>query len=123
MEATSTAKRTSLAPTWPASTRVAAMPWWRVAAELDDRGFAVLNGLLDGSECAYLARCYDDAARFRSRIVMSRHGFGRGEYQYFAYPLPPLVQELRAQIYARLSPIANAWQQRLGRSERFPDNH
>jgi hypothetical protein len=94
-----------------------------LAASLDDRGFAAVPALLPAAECAALARLYDDASRFRSRIIMSRHGFGRGEYQYFAYPLPPLVATLRQQVYAALVPIANQWNERLGLAPRFPGVH
>jgi hypothetical protein len=90
---------------------------------LDETGFAQLPALLNPGECADLARLYDEPGLFRSRIVMSRHGFGRGEYQYFAYPLPARVAELRATLYARLAPLANRWQELTGRDARFPGTH
>jgi hypothetical protein len=90
---------------------------------LDERGFAQLPALLNAGECADLARLYDDPRLFRNRIVMSRHGFGRGEYQYFAYPLPARVAELRAKLYTRVAPLANRWQELMGRDARFPDTH
>jgi uncharacterized protein len=97
--------------------------WPVISDTLDARGCAVLEGLLDASTCARLAAMYDDAARFRSRVIMSRHGFGRGEYQYFAYPLPRMIQELRTALYPRLAPIANHWIERLGGDARFPARH
>ena len=93
--------------------RVAAVDWDGVEAALDAQGFAPLPALLDPSECAALALMYPDEARFRSRIDMARYRFGVGEYQYFAAPLPPLVQTLREALYARLAPIANRWRVRL----------
>lgn len=87
---------------------------------LDERGFALLPGLLTPPECRALATLYDEDAPFRSRVVMQRHGFGSGEYRYFAYPLPPLVEALRRALYPHLAPVANAWAERLGRTERYP---
>ncbi len=92
-------------------------------ASLDERGFALLPALLDERTCGDLAALYDDAANFRSRIVMSRHGFGRGEYQYFAYPLPPAVAALRRELYVALAPLANRWNERMGQPVRFPGTH
>jgi hypothetical protein len=92
-------------------------------ATLDREGWAVLGGLLDPAQCRALVALYDDDARFRSKVVMARHGFGRGEYKYFAYPLPPLVAELRETFYPRLVPIANRWNERLKSDMRFPPAH
>jgi hypothetical protein len=103
--------------------RVAGTDWARVAAELDGQGWAILPGLLTDGEADSLAGLYASGDGFRSRVVMSRHGFGRGEYKYFAYPLPALVQALRASAYAHLAPIADRWQARLGKPDRFPDDH
>ena len=91
-----------------------------MAAELDARGFAVLPGLLPDTACRDLSGSYPDDSRFRSRVIMSRHGFGRGEYKYFAYPLPPIVSQLRAALYPRLVPIANEWSRRLGARALYP---
>jgi hypothetical protein len=91
-----------------------------LAARLDERGYAVLPALLDSATTAELTHAYDDGPLFRSTIVMQRHGYGRGEYRYFSYPLPPLVQELRESLYAALVPVANAWSERLGSNVRFP---
>lgn len=94
--------------------------WPAAAAQLDARGCVVLPRLLPPAICRELAGLYCDDSRFRSRIVMSRHGFGRGEYRYFAYPLPSPVGELRAALYPQLALIANEWSRRLGDKRRFP---
>lgn len=100
-----------------------AVDWRHVAAELDARGHATIPGLLGSGECLALAGSYADAGLFRKRIVMASHGFGRGEYQYFAYPLPRALQALRETLYARLAPIANRWHERLRIDTRFPGTH
>lgn len=92
----------------------------RLTAQLDERGYAVLPALLDATACAELIAAYDDGPLFRNTIVMQRHGYGRGEYRYFRYPLPPLVQKLRETLYSALVPAANAWSERLGSKVRFP---
>jgi uncharacterized protein len=97
--------------------------WRQIAAELDAHGCAVIGGLLADHECAALAACYPDDARFRSRIVMGAHGFGRGEYKYFAYPLPPVVATLRRELYPPLAEIANRWAAALGIEARYPADH
>jgi uncharacterized protein len=91
-----------------------------LAARLDERGYAVVPALLNAATCAQLSAAYDDGPLYRSTIVMQRHGYGRGEYRYFRYPLPPVVQELRESLYAALVPAANAWSERLGSKIRFP---
>jgi hypothetical protein len=93
---------------------LAAYDWQAAQQQLDARGVAVLPGLLDAERCQALIALYTQSERFRSRVVMAQHGFGRGEYQYFARPLPALVQTLREELYARLTPCANSWIQRLG---------
>jgi hypothetical protein len=100
--------------------RAAKVDWPAVAADLDAQGWAVLPGLLTPGECDGAASLYGEEEGFRSRIVMARHGFGRGEYKYFAYPLPPLVEDLRAGLYPHLAPIANGWHERMGMDVRFP---
>ena len=97
--------------------------WPAVAAALDAQGWAVVPKLLDDAQCSDIAALYDESNVFRSRVVMARHGFGRGEYRYFAYPLPPIVQALRAGLYPHLAPIANRWHERLGVATRFPAEH
>jgi hypothetical protein len=97
--------------------------WSAIAKELDTHGAAVLSGLLRPEDCAKLAAAYPESGPFRSHIIMSRHGFGRGEYKYFAYPLPDLVATLRASLYPALAGIANRWNEALGEATRFPDEH
>ncbi len=100
------------------------LDWPRIAADLDANGCATTGVLLNARTCAALAASYDDGEeKFRSRIVMARHGFGRGEYKYFAYPLPALVATLRTTLYPPLAAIANRWQAALSRSETFPGTH
>jgi hypothetical protein len=99
---------------------LSAFDWSAIAAQLDASGSAVLPALLSAADCVALADLYPEERHFRSRVVMSRHGFGRGEYKYFAYPLPPLIAELRAALYPHLAPIANAWSQRLGEARHYP---
>lgn len=97
--------------------------WNEIADALNARGWAVLPNLLNVSETEATAALYDDSTLFRSQVVMARHGFGRGEYRYFAYPLPRSVATLRASLYPHLAPIANAWQARMGLAQRFPETH
>jgi hypothetical protein len=92
-----------------------------LATTLDRDGYAVLPGLLGAEECRDLVALYDERERFRSRVVMARHGFGQGEYQYLAYPLPPVVQALREKLYPVVAPVANSWHEQLGLSAAFPD--
>jgi hypothetical protein len=97
--------------------------WKNTAAELDAQGWAVLPRLLDAPACDAMAALYDEDAHFRSRVVMARHGFGKGEYKYFAYPLPAPVAALRRELYPPLAAIANRWHERMGVETRFPENH
>jgi len=97
--------------------------WPALRTALDAEGAAILPGLLDPAECAALSALYGPGPTFRSQVVMARHGFGQGEYRYFAYPLPPIVQALRTAAYPWLAPIANDWHVRLGLPQRFPDTH
>jgi len=99
--------------------RVRAVDWARVAAELDERGHARIPTLLDPPECRGLAALYPRDERFRSTVDMQQHRFGRGEYRYFARPLPPLVEALRRSLYPPLARVANAWQARLGDDVRY----
>ena len=94
-----------------------------LATDLDARGWAILPGLLDPATCAAIAAGYDDPAQFRSQVVMARHGFGRGEYRYYRYPLPDPIAGLRTALYSSLVPIANRWHERLGIPTRFPAEH
>ena len=94
--------------------------WNAIATQLDVAGCAVLPRLVTRAACHELAELYAADEPFRSRVVMSRHGFGRGEYKYFAYPLPPLLAELRPALYPHLAPIANEWSRRLAEARRYP---
>ena len=104
----------------PASLDVYA--WPEVQASLDQQGWAMLPGLLDRDTCDEVSAWYDTGAWFRSRVVMARHGFGQGEYQYFGYPLPPLVATLREALFPRLTPVARAWNARLGIDTAYPES-
>lgn len=103
--------------------RVAAFDWAQLQRELDARGCAVARALLSPQECIAIAASYPQRESFRSRVVMARHGFGRGEYKYFAYPLPEVVASLRASIYPHLAPIANRWSEAMRLEARYPDDH
>jgi hypothetical protein len=105
------------------ATRIDASDWKQTTAELNASGWSMLTGALQPGEADALAAMYADHQRFRSRVVMERHGFGRGEYQYFSYPLPAIVAGLRAGLYRRLVPIANLWNELMGIGARFPDDH
>jgi hypothetical protein len=95
--------------------------WAAVERSLDTDGNAVLPGLLTVAQCRQLAALYPREVGYRSRVVMGRHGFGRGEYKYFAYPLPPLLEELRHALYPKLVPLANRWNEQLGIGISYPD--
>lgn len=100
--------------------RLASVAWDRVSAELDERGWATTGQLLMPAECEALTAAYKQDSLFRSTVVMARHGFGRGEYRYFAYPLPEMIGALRQELYIRLLPVANDWRGRLGQGDPFP---
>ncbi len=97
--------------------------WPLIAQHLDAYGWALLRHILTAHECRTIADLYSDDRHFRSHIVMARHGFGRGEYKYFAYPLPDTAAALRTALYPRLAPIANRWNAAMGLHERYPDEH
>lgn len=103
--------------------QVEALNWQSIAADLNQSGNALLKGILTPRECEALTSLYGSDEYFRSRVVMSRHGFGRGEYKYFKYPLPDVLQELRTTLYEKLAPIANAWNQQMGIDIRYPAKH
>lgn len=107
----------------PLEKRLAEIDWALAARRLDADGFAPLGRILSDDECAELAALYADDAGFRSKVVMARHGFGVGEYKYFADPLPPLVSVLRRDLYSRLAPTAAAWRIRLGDPGQIPPDH
>lgn len=103
--------------------RVNAKDWVAIAKSLDERGWGLLPSLVSPEECAQIADLYGEEGHFRSHIHMARHGFGRGEYRYFRYPLPDLVERLRTATYPHLAAIANDWQARMGLEGRFPAEH
>ena len=103
--------------------RIAAVDWTRVTGELDEQGAALIAGLMSGDECRSIAALFPRDEVFRSRVVMASHGFGRGEYKYFRYPLPELIAELRTAVYPRLAPIANRWNDAMGIEVRYPGRH
>jgi hypothetical protein len=102
---------------------IQAMDWRGYLSAIDDRGYAHIPQMLLPEECAHLRGFYHDGPLFRSVIDMKRYRFGQGEYKYFSYPLPPMIQSLREQLYARLVPLANAWMQRLGVDVVYPQDH
>jgi hypothetical protein len=117
---------------WPGQAPAKAMRRWLVTSKaqivesdvgpaFDRDGYAVLPGLVTPEQCRDLIALYEERDRFRSRVVMARHGYGSGEYKYLAYPLPPLIEDLRQHLYPVVAPVANAWERQLGRSMGFPD--
>ncbi|MBM0106250.1 2OG-Fe(II) oxygenase [Steroidobacter sp. S1-65] len=99
------------------------LDWQRISDELGIQGHAVISRLLEPEQCRSLVDLYADQALFRSRVIMSRHGYGKGEYQYFKYPLPELIASLRTSLYPHLAPIANRWNELLKIDVRFPNAH
>lgn len=106
-----------------AEERVAAYDWTALAGELDSFGCAVLPRLLTPEECRNVASLYSDESHFRSHIMMARHGFGKGEYRYFKYPLPDLLGGIRTALYPHFADVANGWNERMGLDERYPVDH
>ncbi|WP_158749737.1 2OG-Fe(II) oxygenase [Acidobacterium sp. S8] len=106
-----------------AAARINSLDWQQTEKNLDAQGCGLLRGILAPTECQTLAALYSEESVFRSRVIMGRHGFGRGEYKYFSYPLPELVQALRTALYPRLAPVANRWNTAMGIDVRYPDNH
>ena len=107
----------------PVGTRLLDIPWTELSADLDGSGWAILKNILSVEECQALAGLYADNSHFRSHVIMGRHGFGRGEYKYFSYPLPDLIAEVRTALYRQLAPLANCWNERMGIAVRYPDDH
>jgi hypothetical protein len=103
--------------------RIRAYDWSRIGDDLDSHGWSTLEGILSVAECTETAGLYEGDGAFRSHVVMARHGFGRGEYKYFSYPLPGIVSALRTAIYPALMPVANRWHQAMGIEMRFPPLH
>lgn len=116
-------QRVPLQPLQSRSPDLQRFDWKQLQQQLDRDGVATLRALIAPQDCAMLRSAYSQAQHFRSRVIMQRHNFGRGEYQYFRYPLPDLVVQLRAAIYPRLAPVANAWAELLGEDRRYPASH
>jgi hypothetical protein len=110
-------------PAEGAIARVDALDWRQIGKDLDDQGSALLQGVLSGNECKAVAALYPEEAIFRSRVVMGRHGFGKGEYKYLRHPLPRLIEGLRTVLYTHLAPVANRWNESMGIEVRFPEKH
>ena len=107
----------------PLMKRVDGFDWDRIARDLDQQGNAMMEQLLSAEECRAIASLYPNDDLFRSRVVMERHSFGRGEYKYFSYPLPDLLSELRTAVYSHLVPVANRWNEAMGIDVRYPGKH
>jgi uncharacterized protein len=103
--------------------KIEKIDWDSVSQDLDEQGSAIIDQLLSADECRAIASLYPEDDVFRSKVVMGRHGFGRGEYKYFSYPLPDLIAGLRTAIYPRLVPIANRWNTAMGIDVRYPEKH
>jgi len=111
------------APVEKASDRIKGLDWESVSRDLDEDGNAVLPGLLQPEECDALASLYPDDEHFRSRVVMERYSFGRGEYKYFSYPLPEIISKLRTDLYPHFAEVANRWNQLMEVDMRYPTQH
>jgi hypothetical protein len=103
--------------------RIGALDWSQVSLDLEAHGCAIVQALLRVKECAEIASLYDRDELFRSRVIMAQHGFGRGEYKYFRYPLPDLIADLRTALYPCLVPTANRWNSSMGLTVRYPEQH
>jgi uncharacterized protein len=123
MTKTKTAKRPAARESSHLIHNVAALDWPGISAELDSYGYATIRSLLSPEQCEAIAEMYPADEHFRSRVVMSRHGYGRGEYRYFAYPLPAVVAALRVSLYPPLAQVANRWNEAMGIDVRFPSEH
>src|ERR1700722_14727445 len=106
-----------------ATRRLKGLDWKPIREELHEQGSALLRNVLTPEQCEALSALYLEDDRFRSRVVMARHGFGRGEYKYFNYPLPGIIESLRTQLYSELAPIANRWNQNMGIPVQYPCEH
>ena len=103
--------------------RVKGFDWREIAEQLDTYGWALLGGMLSAEECQAITALYDESGIFRKQIIMARHGFGRGEYKYYDYPLPSIISDLRSSLYPRLAPIADRWSEAMGLDVRYPREH
>jgi hypothetical protein len=106
-----------------AEDRLATYDWQRITAELNTHGHALIEKLMTPGECVVIASLYAHEGHFRSRVIMARHGFGQGEYCYFKYPLPEMIESLRTELYPRFAPVANEWNERMGNATRYPEAH
>jgi hypothetical protein len=106
-----------------ATRRVKGLDWKELTEELNEQGSALLKNVLTPEQCEALSTLYPEDDLFRSRVVMARHGFGRGEYKYFNYPLPGIIESLRTSLYSELAPIANGWNQSMGIPVQYPSEH
>jgi uncharacterized protein len=120
---TTTRQSTDSTSTSGAVSRVSALDWHQIGKNLNEQGSTLLQGVLSPDECRVLAAMYPEESLSRTRVVMGRHGFGRGEYKYFSYPLPKLIRELRTALYPRLAPVANRWNATMGIEVRYPEKH
>lgn len=107
----------------PASSRKSQLNWQAINSQLDEQGYAVVGPLLSARQCAELRRQFSQQAPYRKHIIMQQHGYGRGEYKYFAYPLPAVVEELRSVLYPPLAEVANRWCQSLAKEASYPSDH
>jgi hypothetical protein len=112
-----------MSPTPALTQHLSNLDWPTLERNLDQDGCAAIRNLLLAAQCQRLSGLYADPGFFRSRVIMARHGFGRGEYQYFAYPLPEVIQQLRQSLYPKLVPLANRWNECMGLEARFPEQH
>jgi len=103
--------------------RVETIPWEQVSQDLDAEGYGIIRDVLSSDECEQIRQLYEKRDIFRSNVVMERHGFGRGEYRYFSYPLPRLIATLRTSVYPHLVPIANRWNEAMGINVQYPAKH
>lgn len=103
--------------------RINNLNWAEIAASLNEKGYAQVKQVLTSEECETLKAGYPDGQLYRKTVIMERHAYGKGEYKYFAYPLPGLIQQLRQSIYPHLAPVANNWMQQLNKDQTFPDIH
>jgi uncharacterized protein len=116
-------ERSSITSVKNIAERVEELDWERILHDLDAQGSAIIERLITSAECDTLAQLYPQDRIFRSRVLMAQHGFGLGEYKYFSYPLPDLVDDLRTTIYPCLVPIANRWNSVMGIDVRYPEKH
>jgi uncharacterized protein len=116
-------KAVAVQETGSISERIQSIQWDRISQDLDAQGSALIEHLFFPDECEAIAKLYPKDEIFRSRVIMGRHGFGRGEYKYFSYPLPNLIARLRTAIYPHLVPIANRWNEAMGSQVRYPARH